>query len=157
MVGGHGKLSLPRFHRSWRRLRAAWTLQGAATLPHIFGSIAQYFDNHCTTFALLLYDKKLKVKSGLGDWTCDDCTGFMTSIASHVADPVTIAQAGDVLTVSFNIPTKFIHINVDVLASYNETMDNECSIWGSRDIQLPYIRVSACVQRRVTPLTVPNW
>merc|ERR1712107_679156 len=28
MVGRHGQLSLPRFHRSWRRLRAAWTLQG---------------------------------------------------------------------------------------------------------------------------------
>merc|ERR1711874_333062 len=26
--GRHGQLSLPRFHRSWRRLRAAWTLQG---------------------------------------------------------------------------------------------------------------------------------
>ena len=60
MVGRHGQLSLPRFHRSWRRLRAAWTLQGLVTLPHIFGSIAQYFHNHCTTFAHLLYDKKFK-------------------------------------------------------------------------------------------------
>ena len=101
--------------------------------------------------------ERLSVKSLLGDWTCEDCTGIMTCIAEVMKEPDSIAQVVDVLTVSFNIPTKFIHINVDVLASYNETMDNECSIWGSRDIQLPYIRVSACVQRRVTPLTVPNW
>ena len=100
MVGRHGQLSLPRFHRSWRRLRAAWTLQGAVTLPHIFGSIAQYFDNHCTTFALLLYDKKLKVKSVLGDWTCDDCTDIMTRVAAFMVKPETIEQGLAVLNVS---------------------------------------------------------
>ena len=101
MVGRHGQLSLPRFHWSWRRLRAAWTLQGAVTLPHIFGSIAQYFDNHyCTTFALLLYDKKLKVKSVLGDWTCDDCTDIMTRVAAFMVKPETIEQGLAVLNVS---------------------------------------------------------
>ena len=103
MVGGHGKLSLPRFHRSWRRLRAAWTLQGAVTFPHIFGSTAQYFDNHCTTFALLLYNKKLKVKSVLGDWTCDDCTDIMTRVAAFMVKPETIEQGLAVLNVSLQL------------------------------------------------------
>ena len=100
MVGRHGQLSLPRFNRSCPRLRAPWTLQGAVTLPHIFGSIAQYFDNHyCTTFALLLYDKKLKVKSVLGDWTCDDCTAIMTRVADFMQQPETIQQGVGILTV----------------------------------------------------------
>merc|ERR1711993_201192 len=39
-----------------------------------------------------------KVKSVLGDWTCDDCTDIMTRVANFMKDPETIAQGVAVLT-----------------------------------------------------------
>merc|ERR1712020_251757 len=39
-----------------------------------------------------------KVKSVLGDWTCDDCTDIMTRVAEFMKDPETIAQGVGVLT-----------------------------------------------------------
>merc|ERR1711936_868401 len=38
-----------------------------------------------------------KVKSALGDWTCDDCTDIMTRVAEFMKDPETIAQGIAVL------------------------------------------------------------
>merc|ERR1712147_254935 len=39
-----------------------------------------------------------KVKSGLGDWTCDDCTDIMTRVAAFMVKPETIEQGLAVLT-----------------------------------------------------------
>ena len=44
-----------------------------------------------------------KVKSVLGDWTCDDCTAIMTRVSDFMVEPDTIEQGIGVLTVSFNI------------------------------------------------------
>merc|ERR1712203_1277181 len=33
-----------------------------------------------------------KVKSVLGDWTCDDCTAIMTRVSDFMVEPDTIAQ-----------------------------------------------------------------
>merc|ERR1712107_770345 len=38
-----------------------------------------------------------KVKSVLGDWTCDDCTDIMTSVAAFMVKPETIEQGLAVL------------------------------------------------------------
>merc|ERR1711990_849139 len=38
-----------------------------------------------------------KVKSGLGDWTCDDCTDIMTRVAAFMVKPETIEQGPAVL------------------------------------------------------------
>merc|ERR1712180_90198 len=38
-----------------------------------------------------------KVKSGLGDWTCDDCTDIMTRVAAFMVKPETIEQGLAVL------------------------------------------------------------
>ena len=42
-----------------------------------------------------------KVKSVLGDWTCDDCTDIMTRVANFMKDPETIAQGIAVLEVKY--------------------------------------------------------
>ena len=96
-----------------------------------------------------------KVKSILGEWTCDECTGIMTRIAEFMKEPDTIAQGVDVLTESFNIPRKLEKINAGVILM-NETVPSKgvCSNWDLRDVYLPYIRVNASVEPRVTPLTV---
>merc|ERR1712061_574566 len=39
-----------------------------------------------------------KVKSVLGDWTCDDCTDIMTRVANFMQEPSTIEQGVAVLT-----------------------------------------------------------
>merc|ERR1712013_13338 len=39
-----------------------------------------------------------KVKSVLGDWTCDDCTDIMTRVAAFMVKPETIEQGPAVLT-----------------------------------------------------------
>merc|ERR1711993_124686 len=39
-----------------------------------------------------------KVKSVLGDWTCDDCTDIMTRVANFMQEPSTIEQGVGVLT-----------------------------------------------------------
>ena len=41
-----------------------------------------------------------KVKSGLGDWTCDDCTAIMVRVADFMVEPDTIAQGTEILQVS---------------------------------------------------------
>merc|ERR1712211_12501 len=38
-----------------------------------------------------------KVKSGLGDWTCDDCTDIITRVAAFMVKPETIEQGLAVL------------------------------------------------------------
>merc|ERR1712183_274949 len=38
-----------------------------------------------------------KVKSVLGDWTCDDCTAIMTRVSDFVVEPDTIAQGTGIL------------------------------------------------------------
>ena len=43
-----------------------------------------------------------KVKSVLGDWTCDDCTDIMTRVANFMQEPSTIEQGVAVLTVRFS-------------------------------------------------------
>ena len=47
-----------------------------------------------------MWTKDLKVKSGLGDWTCDDCTDIMTRVAAFMVKPETIEQGLAVLNVS---------------------------------------------------------
>ena len=42
-----------------------------------------------------------KVKSVLGDWTCDDCTAIMTRVSDFMVEPDTIAQGTEILQVSF--------------------------------------------------------
>merc|ERR1712117_893677 len=39
-----------------------------------------------------------KVKSVLGDWTCDDCTAIMTRVADFMQQPETIQQGVGILT-----------------------------------------------------------
>merc|ERR1711899_325152 len=39
-----------------------------------------------------------KVKSFLGDWTCDDCTAIMTRVADFMQQPETIQQGVGILT-----------------------------------------------------------
>merc|ERR1712228_1110344 len=39
-----------------------------------------------------------KVKSFLGDWTCDDCTAIMTRVADFMQQPETIQQGFGILT-----------------------------------------------------------
>merc|ERR1712158_224925 len=39
-----------------------------------------------------------KVKSVLGDWTCDDCTAIMTRVSDFMVEPDTIAQGTEILT-----------------------------------------------------------
>ena len=43
-----------------------------------------------------------KVKSALGDWTCDDCTAIMTRVSDFMVEPDTIAQGTGILQVSFS-------------------------------------------------------
>merc|ERR1712045_285601 len=38
-----------------------------------------------------------KVKSVLGDWTCDDCTAIMTRVSDFMVEPDTIAQGTGIL------------------------------------------------------------
>merc|ERR1712241_1275393 len=38
-----------------------------------------------------------KVKSLLGDWTCDDCTAIMTRVSDFMVEPDTIAQGTGIL------------------------------------------------------------
>merc|ERR1712073_287960 len=38
-----------------------------------------------------------KVESGLGDWTCDDCTAIMTRVSDFMVEPDTIAQGTGIL------------------------------------------------------------
>merc|ERR1712037_992661 len=38
-----------------------------------------------------------KVKSVLGDWTCDDCTAIMTRVADFMKEADTIAQGVEIL------------------------------------------------------------
>merc|ERR1711936_3777 len=38
-----------------------------------------------------------KVKSVLGDWTCDDCTAIMTRVSDFMVEPDTIAQGTEIL------------------------------------------------------------
>merc|ERR1712020_29793 len=38
-----------------------------------------------------------KVKSVLGDWTCDDCTAIMTRVSDFMVEPDTIAQGTELL------------------------------------------------------------
>merc|ERR1712008_101574 len=38
-----------------------------------------------------------KVKSVLGDWTCDDCTAVMTRVSEFMVEPDTIAQGTEIL------------------------------------------------------------
>ena len=56
-------------------------------------TIAQHLHFSCTTI-------NSKVKSGLGDWTCDDCTDIMTRVAAFMVKPETIEQGLAVLNVS---------------------------------------------------------
>ena len=60
--------------------------------------------NTSTTIAQHLHiswtSKNSKVKSGLGDWTCDDCTDIMTRVAAFMVKPETIEQGLAVLNVS---------------------------------------------------------
>merc|ERR1711910_24736 len=39
-----------------------------------------------------------KVKSVLGDWTCDDCTAIMTRVSDFMVEPDTIAEGITILT-----------------------------------------------------------
>ena len=61
-------------------------------------TLPQPLHNICTTFSCTTINSK--VKSGLGDWTCDDCTDIMTRVAAFMVKPETIEQGLAVLNVS---------------------------------------------------------
>ena len=44
-----------------------------------------------------------KVKSVLGDWTCDDCTAVMTRVANFMKEADTIAQGVEILQVKLQL------------------------------------------------------
>ena len=67
---------------------------------HFLISLVQLHNTSTTIAQHLHFSKKLKVKSVLGDWTCDDCTDIMTRVAAFMVKPETIEQGLAVLDVS---------------------------------------------------------
>merc|ERR1712111_78131 len=57
-----------------------------------------------------------KVKSVLGDWTCDDCTDIMTRVAAFMVKPETIEQGLAVSTASASAEPRVTPLNVPTLS-----------------------------------------
>merc|ERR1711874_472380 len=57
-----------------------------------------------------------KVKSGLGDWTCDDCTDIMTRVAAFMVSPEFIEQGLAVLMANVSAEPRVTPPNVPTLS-----------------------------------------
>merc|ERR1711972_1125293 len=57
-----------------------------------------------------------KVKSVLGDWTCDDCTDIMTRVAAFMVKPETIEQGLASSTANASAEPRVTPLNVPTLS-----------------------------------------